>query len=130
MALMKFREPNQVRWIGSRPGHNGTQILEDARANNSAIRIYTTPADVTFFLCSLVLNLESVVAGVAYCRVYDDGGAAQYYIFERTVLAADPTMTIPFSFWPPMELPTDWSVRVGSNIAGLILRGDIFGWIE
>jgi len=130
MALMKFREANHVQWNGARPAHDGTQIVVFKSVTNADGRIYTTPADVTFFLCAVTINISPIAAGTVYCRIYDDGGVVTYYVMERIVLAAEMPSTKHFTFWPPMELLTDWSVRVGSNAAGLQLIGSVFGWIE
>ena len=44
-----YREPNQVKWVGVRPGHNGEQILIDIDTAVSVI-VYTVPADKLLFL--------------------------------------------------------------------------------
>ena len=44
-----FREPNQVKWIGVRPGHKGEEIIKNIDLAASAI-VYTVPADKLLLL--------------------------------------------------------------------------------
>jgi len=71
MALMKFREPNQVRRVGVRPAHDGTQVLERGSADNATVVLYTVPAGKVFYLCHAWLNVQGVAAGSVYLAIYD-----------------------------------------------------------
>jgi len=130
MALMKFREPNQVKWAGSRPGHNGTQVIKSENGTGVPILMYTVPAGLTFYLTSWVFSVSDSVGGaLGYFHVQDLVPATQYYIGYIT------TQGVGFlgqegSFWPPLEIPTGWRLRVGSNAGTCTASALIHGWVE
>jgi len=53
MALMNFREPNQVKWVGVRPAHNGEQINIGNFVVNGAVTLYTVPAGKILLLIEI-----------------------------------------------------------------------------
>lgn len=130
MAFMEFREPNQVKWVGVRPGHNGEQVLEYAIAQNSTPILYTVPAGKVFYLCGYSLNTWDTV-GVATLRlvIYDDTPAAWKYL-QYLISSANSGQSITKSYWPPLEIPSGYSVRLESAVATATVRGSIHGWVE
>jgi len=132
MALMKFREPNQVRWVGSRPGHDGTQVYGYNAQNGvgNAI-VYVVPADSTLFITYMFSTSRVGVA--AACdgglQIYTDG-----FVFWRVLmphlydLAGHQLYCV--SLDQPIEVPTGYSIRVISSNAALDVAGGIWGWIE
>ena len=72
MALMTFREPNQVKWVGSRPGHNGTQIFGYALATNAVATCYFAPAGKAGYIYGLDLAASSGAnPGLASLQIWD-----------------------------------------------------------
>jgi hypothetical protein len=51
MALMKWREPNQAKWIGFRPAHNGTPIIITGNYVSGANLLYTVSPNKTLHIC-------------------------------------------------------------------------------
>jgi len=130
MALMSFREANQVLWRGVRPAHNGTQVSEVDDATDATVNMYTVPDNFTFFLCSMNCTLSAIAAGLVFMNIYDDGGGLFYYGIQHTMLAGDSGLDKQFTFWLPMELPEKYQVRIHSGAAGLTIRASVFGWVE
>jgi len=86
MALMKFREPNQVKWVGVRPGHNGTQIIRSQGADNATVELYLVPVGQTFYLCSASLGYRLVVDGYVKLFINDLVPAQWFLCFEDVLL--------------------------------------------
>jgi len=109
MALMKFREPNQVQWRGMRPAHNGTEVHgAGGTAVIGIVNILPAHASLTqyvhYYSVSLIPGLPQTAtleyatgAGVAiwvFALIYETVGG------ERIPLVGN--------FWPPLEvLPTN-----------------------
>jgi len=130
MALMKFREPNQAKWSGSRPAHNGTQILKYVNADNSVAKIHTANAGVTFYLTHVGITYRALAVGRAELFIADDGDVTQATIFSIITTAAGWSIGQTAAFWPPVEMGAGWYVAIGSNAAGLTVRGFCHGWEE
>lgn len=130
MALMKFREPNQVQWQGGRPGHSGTQVQARGEANNSMVVVYTVTAGKVLYLCTAGLSTYTAVAGSAFLAIYT--GVPVFWhdllAFYQAINATSGNPTI--AFWPPLEVPAGYQIQVRSSVVGLIVQGYIFGWEE
>ena len=130
MALMKFREPNQVRWQGVRPGHNGTQVLAFAFADNETTDIYTVPAGKTFFLTWYSLGLTTVAAGNCSLQIRTPVPVV-LLVLDRlffTVAGNMPSVSQSLTF--PIEVASTYLISVVSSAAGLRAYGNIVGWVE
>ena len=130
MALMKFREPNQVLWRGVRPAHDGTQVTETRTAVDNVQTIDIVGAGQIFYLCAVTHSIYTVAAGLVYCRIYTDALVNIYSVIDRRILDTSDGLWGHATFWPPMELLEDYTIRFGSTAAGLTIIGSVFGWIE
>jgi len=130
MALMKFREPNQVRWIGSRPGHNGTQVLIRQSATNATAILYTVPVGKTLYLCSVGLGYFATAAGLVQLTIRDDGLATIAFLLSDFITGAVDGQSKNISYYPPIEIPESWTLRVHSSAVGLSVHTYLFGWVE
>jgi len=91
MAYATFREPNQVKWVGVLPGHNGEQVIAQAVADNSTVIAYTVPAGKILLLShftSCVFNNAGGI-GTAYGYVRDNLGVEVFRM--HTYRGADDT---------------------------------------
>ena len=130
MSDMHFREPNQVKWQGSRPGHNGVQVIEDGDANNVTDDIYTVLAGKRLYLCGWSFSCW----GVAYST------GAHLWLWTVVVLdrreliagvhAANSALMCSMSYWPPIELVGGDIVRLISDNVNSICHASIHGWTE
>ena len=130
MALMKFREPNQVKWMGLRPGHNGTQVRGYISVDNADAIVYTVPADKTFYLCSLTLGYLALAAGVAEISLRNAADAFLCNFLRDVIVATSSGRSQSLTFWPPMEITSLYDIFIKSNAAGLQINGFVFGWYE
>ena len=130
MSDMMFREPNQVKWQGSRPGHNGTQILEGLETAVVGVTIlYTVPAAKTGFITFLSLTKSLSAAAHIYLDLYDDTPAQWRRIFAETSAVGHTGAGKCANFWPPIELPAGYSVRIDQS-ANVLICGAVHGWYE
>ena len=129
MSDMYFREPNQVKWMGSRPGHNGTQVLEHASATNATVIVYTVPGAHTLFLTHTILDIYSTGISTAYLSIYNAVPALVIHIHLSRV-QTNRELSLNNSYWPPIEIPAAYSVRVQSSAATNIAEATIHGWVE
>ena len=130
MSDMMFREPNQIKWLGTRPGHNGTQVLEDNTVNNGTVVLYTVAAGEIFYWCGWNINVRApAYASNTYLEVYDDVPALWKEI-QRGGTGANQVNLLSKSYWPPLEIPAGYSVRIRSTIAGHAINASIHGWVE
>jgi len=130
MALMKYREPNQVKWQGARPAHNGEQKIIRNSAENALVNVYTVPAGNTGFFH--YFNI-SVIAGAnpGYFRV-DIYNTVPVFVstFIRVDLPANAYMSKLLELYYPLEVLEGWSVRIKSSAVALIGELNIMFWIE
>jgi len=116
--------------MGCRPGHDGTQILKAAYADNNLAVAYMVPAGQTFYLTSCITSLRTVAFGAFATYIRDAVPAIVVYLANQTILAGQACFTISQSFWPPIEIPATYDVACLSSAAGLGIRLTIHGWVE
>ena len=128
--VMEFREPNELRWYGSRPAHKGTQILKENDAENETTIVHTVTTGKVLYLCSMILGYYAIAAGYAYGRIRDDSDETVTTVFIDTIQAGSDGKGTFASFWPPMEIPASYDIIVISSAVGLKPNLTIFGWEE
>ena len=126
MALMEFREPNQVKWMGSRPGHNGAQKLIKIETAVPAL-LYTVSAGTTFFLTSYFFGITSNGIGASDLQVRNAADAIQYYLGWVISYTSNPGNKVGMSFPFPIEIPAGWDFYTSATLNTL---GFIAGWEE
>jgi len=130
MALMSFREPNQVKWVGMRPAHRGTQVIVRAGGLGAEFIVYTVPAGKTFYLCGLLVGFSTTaVATWGTVRVRNDLDVVQYALAGLLMDAVGQNI-VAHSYWPPLEIPALWDVTVLSSAVTLECMVAINGWVE
>jgi hypothetical protein len=131
MCAMGFREPNQVKWVGIRPAHLGTQIAKysPGSAGNPTI-IHTVTNGKVFFLTSLILTVSTYdTGGGGSIVVRDESDVVQYYLtgWNLPGLAA---FTINHSFDPPLEIPAGYDIVLTKASGNEMTYAFIHGWEE
>ena len=130
MALMAFREPNQVKWVGVRPAHRGTQIVKEGYADGALVIVWTVTVGKTGFLATVILNAAGL-PGVGTLYVRNAADVYQYSILWGGILTAvGSVMPASASFNPPLEIPAEWDVVMISSAVGFACAGFVFGWEE
>ena len=130
MALMEFREPNQVQWIGVRPAHRGTQICTYAAIINGLAIIYTVPAGKHFCLIESLCRMTVAATGMGRVTYQTAGGMSYRTLcsiwYDAFGYSGDS------SFCPayPLELVEGERLVVVSSALVLSVEGHIFGWEE
>lgn len=130
MAFMKFREPNHVLWRGVRPAHDGEQVYVDKAIVDGTAVLYTVAAGKIFYLCSWTASGYFVApGGHGILSVYDAVPAEDFRItILRTALTFGHQLS--GNFWPPLEVPATYSIRIFASNANVTMYGSIHGWVE
>lgn len=129
MAVMGFREPNQVKWTGTRPGHNGTQVVASAQASGNTQLLYTVPAGNTLYLCSAWISYDGGAAGRGLMYI-NTPGAVRWLVPASAHITANGSYVYGMTYWPPLEVPAGYLIYSTSAVVGCLLSGNIFGWVE
>jgi len=132
MALMKFREQNQVLWRGVKPAHNGEQVYGwDYQEGIGEDEVYKVTAGKIFFLtyANLATRLNTDSSASGYLVIKTDAAVHYayllYHIYDKAGQLVD-SKTFPF----PIELPAGYVINIVSTDANLDVFADIFGWEE
>jgi len=130
MSDMHFREPNQVKWQGSRPGHNGTQVLESFTTVAIATTpFYTVPVGHTLFLTNVAVSSSINVSSVLWVNIHTDAPAFwRTLLVGETIINAD-RMALVNQYWPPVEIPSGYIIYVHQTV-NVNIRITIHGWYE
>ena len=130
MSDMMFREPNQVKWMGSRPGHNGTQVLlSDTVAAVVPTGFYTVPAGKTLFITSAFLNITNPVAVSYYLAIFNAVPALDQYLINTYYTAGQQIVPVQANYWPPIEVEAGYHLYYRQGVNAL-LTYTIHGWVE
>lgn len=130
MALMKYREGNEIKFVGVRPGHRGTQIAKSNTKSNGGQIIHTVTAGQVLCLTYCNLTAFATGAGSGYFRVRDDEDALQYTIIWVAFPVANKIFSLPVVLNPPLEIPAGYDIYVESQNAGITVYGFMHGWEE
>ena len=129
MAML-YREPNMVKWVGVRPGHNGTQIAKYAAVVNATAIVHTVTAGKTLFLCTATLGMSVASAGSGILFIRDGADVLTMLLAALQWSAGGGLHSGPFTAYPPIEIPSGYDIVVESTAAVLTVVGSIFGWEE
>ena len=130
MSDIHFREPNQVKWQGSRPGHNGTQVLVSLQSAVTPLDLmYTVPAGQTLFLTYAAGFPNVNAANLIKLQIYTDGAVLWYQIAGAYSFAAQAMTGFTCTFNPPIEVPSGYTIQKYSSGAN-ICTASIHGWVE
>lgn len=130
MALMEFREPNQVRWTGSRPAHRGTQIIKQFGVISGTAIVHTVTAGKVFYLCECLLSTFNSVSSYGYGFIRDGADALIRRIIAMRVQAGSTFVGPHNTFWPPIEIPAGYDICVLSSALAIEYKLSIHGWEE
>ena len=130
MSDMHFREPNQVKWSGVRPAHNGVQVLESGMANNATVILYTVPATEILYLCGFTfVSWTTIFSSDGYLQIYDDG-ALLWRELAQGAAGINQAMSMAHGYWPPIEVRADYTINLVSTAATTVCFACINGWAE
>ena len=118
-----FREPNMVKWIGVRPGHEGEEVLINVLNAATAV-LYTVPADKILLLYDWYLSLAYVGAASCQVNLRNDAAAIIGNIANFDTCAGNNTAHIAQNLTIPIELLEDYDIRI---VTGVTVRGYIHG---
>ena len=120
------RDPNQVKWVGVRPGHNGEQVIAYATAVDVLGTVYTVPVDKILLLFGHSVGVYSTAAALGEMYIYDATPALEVTLVGRSV-AANGSVNSDHSYDPPLELTAGYSLRILTVAATCRIRATIHG---
>ena len=132
MALMTFREPNQVQWRGVRPAHDGTQVTKNKeRLGAGNVTIHTVSVDCIFFLTFCSFGSRESVAAEAFAdvRTQPIGALAEIPIISHMYDVAGHQSSVA-TFNPPLEIDESITIRMNVTHANVDAKATIHGWEE
>jgi len=130
MALMTYREPNQVKWQGTRPGHDGTQFAIKALPITGTVVMHTVLAGTVYYLCSVSVGVFVAAVGQVWFSL-DLGGVDQYICGPIVVMTLDGAIpALSTCFNPPLECTVGWKLYASATGVGLTGAVSAFGWYE
>ena len=130
MSAMSFREPNEIRWIGVRPAHKGTQVIKDGTANNNTVIIHTVSTGKTFYLTFFRHDADFITAtSYATLFVRDDSDVTQYALSHYQGRVSG-TFGKAVGLYFPIEIPAGWDICVTTSSTDVRSRATIHGWEE
>jgi len=127
---MHFREPNEVRWVGVRPAHKGTQISSSDSVSNGTIDLYVNNSGNVSFVHYIGLSTNSEGAGKAGSLLWTNSNNVTQSVLIRHKYQAAGQMANYVSLHYPLELPNGHKLRVLSDNAGLGAVGSFIAWEE
>ena len=127
MAVAIFREPNRARWVGVRPGHDGTMLVASASATNNTATVYMVPAGKVLLVVAydLFLVAAGVGAGTGYLNRAGETSFPLGRQFSNTQVGWHPHAAGSFSI--PFELNAGDTVTVVSSAATLTITCAVWG---
>ena len=130
MALMKFRKQNEIPWVGVRPAHHGTQLVVSVNTNVIAVNtLFTTGAGLCTFITYLWGTHKDNLDQELYYELWDATPALVGALnWDRTAVGYKGCQYHQ-NFWPPIEFPAGFSLRVNVVVANWCSFG-CAGWIE
>jgi len=132
MALMSYREANQVLWRGVRPAHNGTQVTKNKeRLGAGNATIHTVTNGYRFFLtfCSFGSRESVATVGFADVRTQPIGELGEIPIITHMYDLAGHQSDVA-TFNPPLEIDENVLIRMNVTIAEIDAKATIHGWEE
>lgn len=130
MALMKYREANQVKWVGVRPAHRGEQIAKYATANNATVILHTVTAGKTFYLSFYTFLGYIAGAGAGVSLIVRNAADVEQYKISvlRGAVVGQLSQALALDF--PLEIPAAYDVCAVSDSANSTLYAFAHGWEE
>ena len=105
------REPNQVKWIGVRPGHNGEQVIIDIDDAVNA-DLYTVPVDSILLIFGWSWGVIHNLAVEARIEIKTAGAAHYCWLGFSTAQAAVPGTNNNNALFVPIELPEGYVISI------------------
>ena len=117
------REPNQVKWIGVRPGHNGDEVLININVAVNTL-LYTVPADKILFIFSWQLSFINNTGGGGYLYLRDNLGAEYYVLAYVNGNAGSAGGTLANNTFVPIEVVAGYDIYLTTSA---LMRGGVQG---
>jgi len=130
MAMMKYREANHALWRGARPGHDGTEFfayIDTALVANHIV--FTSPAATTTYITNIWITTSDNLVQEFMIQIYNNVPASVGIIYWGRCAALYLGDKKNMTYWPPIEFPAAWSLRVNILHAQICTFG-CRGWRE
>ena len=130
MSAMSFREPNEVKWVGVRPAHKGTQKLIRKVGVTADIEVYSVPADTTFYMTSMFVNLKAPNGDERVTIRIRDTADNTIHIPLQINTAVAGQEVVSRNFYPPVEVPSGYDIYIDVAGTAPTVNLALEGWEE
>jgi len=129
MASALFREPNRARWLGVRPGHDGSQIVKwDDAVNIETAVLYTVPANRVLLIFEWFVNMRGAATNVSIFYIRDVLDAMWLRLsYHYFVAVAD--LSGGCGLYVPIEVPEGYDVCVLNTVASSYTYAQFHGML-
>ena len=110
----EHREPNRVKWIGVRPGHEGEQVLIDIDDAVDA-DLYTVPADKILLIFGWSWSVIQNAGVDATIEIETDAAAHYMWLSMVTGQAGAPSAESSQDKWVPIEIPEGYVISINTT---------------
>ena len=130
MALMGFREFNQARWVGIRPGHRGTQVLLDINVAPGTVEIIDGTQTTITYLTDWSLGMGRNVSAKTDMFITTNANVHVCTLAYIGTMTNHPSAVAIQALQYPIELPAGYKVKVTVVGVGSDVKGYLHGWEE
>ena len=105
------RENNMIKWVGVRPGHNGTQVIIDINTLINA-DLYTVPADSLLMIFGWSWGVSHNLAAESTIEIKTAGAAHYCWLGLSTSQVGEPGISNNNALFVPIELPEGYVISI------------------
>jgi hypothetical protein len=115
--------------VGVFPFLSGQQIIGEALVNNAITDIYTVPANKVFCLCGINV-IPDISASPCAVYLISSSGNTIYVFYHHDNTSIVLIRPVVEKFWPPLELKSNYILRVSANNPGSTIRCSFHGYVS
>lgn len=130
MALIKYREPNQAKWRGVRPAHNGTRVHFWGYCNNNSVTLYTVTTGKTLYLVSELIKVVWTTSAARLTYIVTDAADAMVWTFINDQVGGNSFALTARDREYPFEIPSGYKIKLTSSGVGASIEVEGEGWEE
>jgi hypothetical protein len=130
MSAMAFREPNEVRWVGVRPAHKGTQIKGSGAASGNTVDVLQISSGKKGFITTIFFSVDRDTADARGSVYHTNSANTVLHTFISRVVRGVYSDMVVMHFNPPYELGSSDKIRVTSEAVGFGSFASAVGWEE
>jgi hypothetical protein len=115
LSDIDYQEANQIKWVGVRPAHNGTQVIIEGTVANGNNELYAVPATATLLLDFFTIDYYAGAIGSnMWAEIRNAADVHQYYLGRHDSNRITDGCKAS-NLWPPLEIPAGYDINLFSS---------------